>query len=196
MTLPSAPPPSGPAADAPRSQLAVIWAVTKRIARFVAELALVALPYEKPEDGRSLRAALDSLDETPEEMRARSRAAVEIWEACTGPFARRIYRLAAFPVLLVVVAGWLTAEHGLAMGAAFGGAIALAVFVYLLATPTPSSAAPTSETAPQAAVPTPGRVALCPPGPVDQHGRPVVGAVLDSAASSGASRAVTEDPVP
>jgi hypothetical protein len=87
----------------------------------------------------------DAADPSIREARAWDMRA--FWRDVTGRTARRIYRLAAAPVLLITLAGWITAAYGLWTGAAVVGAFAMAVFVYLIVTSGSSETASKRESA-------------------------------------------------
>jgi hypothetical protein len=141
MTSTSTPPPNRSASD----RVAAALRVAVNVARVVGVIVVVVSIFAGVGGGggRMHRAA----DEDPKVREAHAQDMRELWRGLTGRTARRIYRLAAVPVLLVSLAAWITAEHGLWTGTAFVGAIALAVFVYLLATPGTSEAASKPESA-------------------------------------------------
>jgi hypothetical protein len=89
------------------------------------------------------------------------------WRDLTGRTARRIYRLTAGPVLLITLAGWITAAYGLWTGAAVVGAVAMVVFVYLVVTSASSETASKRESA---TAPTHGPQEV--PGPSDVAAEP------------------------
>lgn len=151
----------------PSSRVAAALRIAVKIARVVGVLMVVISIFAGVGGGgggRMHRAA----DEDPKVREAHAQDMRELWRGLTGRTARRIYRLAAGPVLLVSLAAWITAEHGLWTGTAFVGAIALAVFVYLLATPGTSEAASKAESA---AAPTRDAERL--PGSPDVHALPL-----------------------
>lgn len=108
-------------------------------------------------------------DNDPRVREANARDMRAFWRGLTDRTARRIYLLAARPVLLIALAAWITAEYGLWAGAAFVGAFALAMFVYLLATPGATSAAGEPESAESGALPIrdAGRVPVPPDVPAE-----------------------------
>jgi hypothetical protein len=133
-----------PNSDGSRRLVAALRVAVK-VARVVGVIVVVVSIFAGVGGGggRMHRAA----DDDPKVREAHAQNMRELWRGLTGRTARRIYRLAAGPVLLVSLAAWITAEHGLWTGTAFVGAVAMAVFVYLLATPGKSEAASEPESA-------------------------------------------------
>lgn len=155
-----------PANSGGSGRLVAALRVAATIARVVGVVVAILSIYLGVERGGVGR--MDPFDDDdPRHREAGARDTRAFWRDLTGRTARRIYRLATGPVLMIALAGWITAAYGLWTGAAVVGAFAMEVFVYLLAT---SGSSETASKPESAAAPTRGPEQV--PGPCEVAAEP------------------------